>query len=119
MDICLRKSVAEEKESITTGISREEQDNVWICLHWMSLSSHIASFSIEISPWNKWFRKYYNTIFQLIVKIQVKNLWQMKNLKNQEKAMTLIALIIFKINPVIVIIAAAIYGAIFLREKVK
>lgn len=43
-----------------------------------------------------------------------------KNIRNGIMIIiALIVLIIFKINPVIVIIAAAIYGVIFLREKVK
>lgn len=43
-----------------------------------------------------------------------------KNIRNGIMiVIALIALVIFKINPVIVVIAAAIYGAVFLREKVK
>ena len=42
-----------------------------------------------------------------------------KNIRNAIIiVIALIALIIFRINPVIVIIAAAIYGAVFLRKVV-
>lgn len=43
-----------------------------------------------------------------------------KNIRNGITiVLALIALVIFKINPIIVIIVAAIYGAVFLRKKVK
>ncbi|MBP1890020.1 chromate transporter [Clostridium moniliforme] len=43
-----------------------------------------------------------------------------KNIRNGITiVLALIALVIFKINPIIVIIVAAIYGAAFLRKKVK
>ncbi|MDQ0149869.1 chromate transporter [Eubacterium multiforme] len=43
-----------------------------------------------------------------------------KNIRNGITiVLALIALVIFKVNPIIVVVAAAIYGAVFLREKVK
>ena len=43
-----------------------------------------------------------------------------KNIRNGITiVLALIALVIFKVNPIIVIIVAAIYGAVFLRKKVK
>lgn len=43
-----------------------------------------------------------------------------KNIRNGVTlVIALIALIIFKINPIIVIVVAAIYGAVFLRKKVE
>lgn len=43
-----------------------------------------------------------------------------KNIRNGITiVLALIALIIFKVNPIIVVVASAIYGAVFLRKKVK
>lgn len=43
-----------------------------------------------------------------------------KNIRNGVTlVIALIALIIFKINPIIVIVVAALYGAVFLRKKVE